>query len=162
MKNFRALLALISLSLVLTACGDDPARRVTTQDPEPNSYYDPAECAERNQYGVGIRGNAACPYQGEYDSYHGYQDYTVSFESQLDFNLGVGYRIDFGWDNDWENVCPVPGQIPVFVNGRFNHCDTANPAYADQNDGTNTSACVGSQYNPTVTGCTPSGVKPTR
>ena len=159
MKNLKSLLILSSMGLSLIACGDN-SNLSTTKYPKPNSYYDLEECRSLNHHGVGIRGNSACPYKGDYDEQRGYQKYSISHSSQLDFNLGLGYRIDFGWDNDWETICNVPGQIPVFVNGRFNHCDMANPSYADPDDGTNTSACAGSQYNPRLTRCTPYGIKP--
>ena len=161
MKTFKNLLVFSLMCVGLVACGNSASLNEATQNPEPNSYYDPAECDRLNRYGVGIKGNSACPYKGNYNSQKGYEEYSVSYESQLDFNLGVGYRIDFGWDNDWENVCSTPGQIPVFVNGRFNHCDMANPSYADPDDGTNTSSCAGSQYHPRLTRCTPFGIRPT-
>lgn len=157
MKSLKSLFVLGFMCIGVISCGSS-----SSSDPKPDSYYDLSECDRRyDRYGVGVRGNSACPYAGQYDDTRGYEQYSVSYDSQLDFNLGIGYKIDFGWDNDWENVCPVPGQIPVFVNGRFNHCDMANPSYAEIYDGTNTSSCAGSQYSPTLTSCTPYGINPT-
>jgi len=162
MNKLKSILVLGFMCIGLLACGDSaPSSSVTTRDPRPNSYYDPDECQRLDRLGTGIRGNSACPYRGEYDENRGYQEYVINYESQLDFRLGAGYRIDFGWDNDWENACPNQGEVPVFVNGRFNHCDMANPSYADPHDGTNTSSCAGSQYSPELTRCTPFGIRPT-
>jgi len=162
MKNIISILALAFMCLNLIACGEEGASNsVTTQDPSPDSYYDQEECDRLDLYGIGIKGNRACPYQGDYDPQAGYQQASISYESEFRFRVGLGYRIDFGWDNDWQAECPGPGQIPVFVNGRFNHCVNSNPSYSSPYDGSNTSTCAGSNYNPTVTNCTPSGVTPT-
>lgn len=160
MKNLMSVLATSLLCLSMVACGDD--NKTTTQNPSPDSYYDEAECERLDIYGTGIRGNRACPYKGSYDQDSGhYQQASISFESELNFRLGLGYRLDFGWDNDWQNLCPGPGEIPVFVSGRFNHCVNSNPTYANPHDGSNTSACAGSPTNPQLTNCTPGGITPT-
>lgn len=163
MKRLVQLLALSFLCLNLMACGDEGARSsdVTSQDLSPGSYYDPDECDRFDTFGIGIRGNSACPYRGQFDPNQGYQQASISYASEFNFRVGLGYRIDFGWDNDWQDACPGPGEIPVFVSGRFNHCVNSNPSFASPHDGSNTSACAGSNFNPTVTNCTPRGVLPT-
>lgn len=159
MKTLIKITALLSFSF-FTACGDGGSNQVTTV-PEPDSYTDYEECRQRNNLGIGIPGNTACPYQGEYDPNRGYQGFAIQASAGFRFELGIGFRIDFGWNNQWEELCPHPGQVPVFMYESFSHCIYANPTYGRDDDYINTSSCTGSQFNPEITGCTPSGVRPT-
>ena len=154
MKTLFKINLLLAFSL-LVACGEGGS-----SSPEPNSYTNFNECQYNNNLNIGIQGNSACPYQGAYDPNLGYQGIAIQAKAGFNFEMGVGFNIDFGWNNQWEALCPYPGEVPVFMYDSFSHCINANPTYGRSDDGINTSSCTGSQFNPQVTGCTPTGIRP--
>lgn len=145
MKGFFALLIVLTGTVFLTACGDDDGPSAATV------YSDPNECANQVIPGVGIPGNAACPYQGSYDSKQGYQGFAVHFGAY------VGFKIDFGWN--YNDQCPQSGELPIYRFGEFIGCQVVNSNfsrydpifYAEPNIG----ECSGKQWNPQLTGCIP-------
>lgn len=143
MKKMTVLLLL--LNLLLTACPDDGNNANTTNYTPVTPYNDPYEC-DQLTYDIGIPGNEACPYKGEFDPYLGYQTAAIYY------SFGVSFKIDFGWD--YRDNCPTPGQLPIFKNGTLVRCDQVNPTYA-QDDYTHTGECTGDQYNAGLTGCRP-------
>jgi hypothetical protein len=133
----------IAAVFTLAACSDEGSK----SKPSPNTYHNPLEC-ESQHLPVGIQGNSACPYLGEFDDHLGYQSFAIQY------NVGVGFKIDFGWE--YNDMCPQDGQLPVFEFGKFSHCSSVNPNFAGPFKGyTNRSMgeCAGEQYSPEITGC---------
>ncbi len=143
-KNF--LLSLLVLSVLsLTGCGSD-----SSSPAEPHS--DPVACQAQN-VPVGIQGNTACPYLGQYNAQQGYQGYSVQYSA----SYGIGFYIDFGWE--YNDMCPEVGQLPVFQDGRFDHCSSVNSDFAQTDfrgfTQPNTGECTGDQLDMSITGCRP-------
>lgn len=146
----RKLSLLLPLFLFVTACSDKGAGA----KPAPNTYNDPVEC-DSQKYPVGIPGNKDCPYKGDYDPNLGYQGYAIYYETSA--SIGVGFYIDFGWT--YNDLCPKVGDLPIFQNGSFSHCESVNPTYAQTDyqgyTQPNTGECLGDQYMSGLTGCEP-------
>jgi hypothetical protein len=159
MKAFNKIVISSLLSLAFTACGGGGGSSSDSHPALPvYSFNQVADFTNHNQCNnpnqnigqIGIPGNTACPYQGEFNaSYGGYQGYAFHY------TVGVGFRIDFGWD--YNDMCPEFGQRPIFQNGGFSHCTGVNPLFAQViDDGfshPNTGECTGDQLNPGITGC---------
>lgn len=155
--NFKMLL-LIGLCLSLSACGKSKSKSQPASKP-PVTHNDPTQC-QNQVVKTGIKGNAACPYQGAYDSQLGYQKYGIYMQASYNFNFNISLKsasVDYDWE--YNELCPIHGQIPVFINGSFSECRQVNPTYAVNNHPDYRTPpigeCAGTQYNPEITGCTP-------
>lgn len=142
-------LSLLALSLLsLTGCGEDSS---STKEPV-KPYSNAIEC-NGQKVPVGIKGNTACPYLGQYNAQQGYQGYSVQYSA----SYGIGFYIDFGWE--YNDMCPEVGQLPVFQDGRFDHCSSVNPVFAQTDfkgfTQPNTGECAGDQLDMSITGCRP-------
>ena len=144
------------LALTFTACGgggsaNDQQNLPVIPTTQVNAFTNQNQCSNPHQNigQIGIPGNTACPYQGGFDASIGYQGYAFHYE------IGVGFRIDFGWD--YNDMCPQIGQRPIFQNGGFSHCTGVNPLFAQVDEHRfsqpNTGECAGDQLNPGITGC---------
>lgn len=144
------------LAFAFTACGGGSSSKSqpvlpVTPTTEVLAFTNATDCSNPslNVGQIGIPGNTACPYKGAFSVQDGYQGYAFHYQ------IGVGFRIDFGWD--YNDMCPQIGQRPIFQNGGFSHCTAVNPLFA-QVDASgltqpNTGECTGDQLNPDVTGC---------
>jgi len=156
MKALNKIIVSSLFALAFTACGDSSSsgEQITlpvVPNTEVTEFTDHQQCEDiyQNVQNVGIPGNTACPYKGAYNTNLGYQSYAFHYE------VGIGFRIDFGWD--YNDMCPEIGQRPIFQNGGFSHCSSVNPLFAQVDEvyysQPNTGECAGDQLNTAVTGC---------
>jgi len=156
MKAVKKIIVISLCALALSACGGSNSSETSQTLPVTPvslvpSFTNHDQCANPNlNIGqIGIPGNTACPYQGAYNPNIGYQGYAFHYQ------VGVGFRIDFGWD--YNDMCPQIGQRPIFQNGGFSHCTGVNPLFAQVDEEwysqPNTGECAGDQLNTAVTRC---------